>query len=94
MYKKALIAAFMITFLSSCSSKPQTEAERVVAFLRDLSDEQVAHEFNPVYWEKQCRSDTQIWKTAIKICRDGGPHHWMCDVISNMRNCTAQDIPQ
>lgn len=81
----------MIASLGGCGGKPQPEAERAVAFLRDLADEKVAEEFNPAYWEKQCNADTQLWKTALKLCRDGGPHHWMCDVITRMRQCTAQD---
>lgn len=84
-----LIAVFLLT---GCSGKPKTEAERTVEFLRDLSDDKVAEEFHPAYWEGQCKQDTQIWKNAKKICTDGGPHHWMCDVITTMKSCQAQSV--
>ncbi len=84
-----LMALFL---LSACESKPKTEAERTVEFLRDLTDEKVAKEFHPAYWEGQCRANTQIWKTGLKICGDRGPHHWMCDVITTMQDCQARSV--
>jgi hypothetical protein len=85
------IAPMMALFLlSACSSKPKTEAERTVEFLRDLADEKVAEEFHPAYWERQCKENTQVWKTGLIICGDGGPHHWMCDVITTMQACQAR----
>lgn len=84
-----MIALFLLT---GCSGKPKTEVERTVEFLRDLSDEKVAEEFHPAYWEIQCKEHTQIWKNALKICGDGGPHHWMCDVITTMKDCQARSI--
>ncbi|BCB25878.1 hypothetical protein SKTS_07640 [Sulfurimicrobium lacus] len=90
----ALVLAPMIVLflLSGCSSKPKTEAERTVEFLRDLSDEKVAEEFHAAYWENQCKQNNQIWKNAQKICHDGGPHHWMCDVITTMKDCQARSV--
>lgn len=90
----ALVLVSMMAFflLSGCSGKPKTEAERTVEFLRDLSDEKVAEEFHPAYWENQCRQNNQIWKNAQKICKDGGPHHWMCDMIMTMKDCQARSV--
>lgn len=81
---------FALFLLSACSGKPKTEAERIVELLRDLTDEKVAEEFHPAYWEGQCKQNTQIWKTGLQICKDGGPHHWMCDVITTMQDCQAR----
>jgi hypothetical protein len=83
---------FAIFLLAGCSGKPKTEVERTVEFLRDLSDEKVAEEFHPAYWENQCRQNSQIWKNAQQICHDGGPHHWMCDVITTMKDCQARSV--
>ncbi|MDO8891890.1 MAG: hypothetical protein Q8N54_02855 [Sulfurimicrobium sp.] len=96
--KSPALAAFVIAplmalfLLTACESKPKTEAERTVEFLRDLTDEKVAREFHPAYWEGQCKENTQIWKNGLKICRDGGPHHWMCDVITTMQDCQARSV--
>lgn len=96
MKKTPSLAAFaiapMITLflLSGCSGKPKTEVERTVEFLRDLADDKVAEEFHPAYWEGQCKQNSQIWKNGLKICKDGGPHHWMCDVITTMQDCQAR----
>ena len=57
----SMMAIFMLT---ACSGKPKTETERAVEFLRDLSDEKVAEEFHPAYWEGQCRENTRYGKTA------------------------------
>lgn len=98
MKKTATLAALIIaplialSLLSGCSSKPKTEAARAVEFLRDLSDEKVSKEFPPAYWEGQCKQKSQIWKNALKICNDGGPHHWMCDIITTMKDCKASAI--
>ena len=84
------IAPMIAIFLLAGCGKPKTEAERTVEFLRDLSDDKVAEEFHPAYWEGQCKGNTQTWKTGLKVCKDGGPHHWMCDVILTMQNCQAR----
>lgn len=92
----ALVIAPMIAMLllSGCSSKPKTEAERTVEFLRDLSDDNAAQEYNAAYWENQCKKNNQIWKNALKICGDGGPHHWMCEVITTMDSCQARSLEE
>ena len=88
----AISSLIFLFLLAGCGGKPKTEAERTVEFLRDLSGEKVASEFHPAYWEKQCKENTQIWKTGLKICGDGGPHHWMCDVLTTMKECQARSV--
>lgn len=88
----ALIVPLAVILMVSGCGKPKTEAERTVEFLRDLTDEKLAEEFHPAYWEGQCKQNGQIWKNALKICTDGGPHHWMCDVVTTMKDCRARSI--
>lgn len=89
---RSIVPMIAIFLLSGCSGKPKTEAERTVEFLRDLTDEKVAEEFHPAYWEGQCKQNTQAWKNGLIICRDGGPHHWMCNVITTMKAGQARSV--
>lgn len=88
MLNKILLVGLLASFLAACSQEPENEAAQVVRFLRDGSP--VAADFEKFpreYWSKQCLEGTQIWKTALQVCSDNGPHNPLCDSLTNMPKC-------